>query len=254
MTATKPQQQPFEFTHIDGGGVNGDIQQSNVDLEDDAELKQRKKEMILAKQLERRQQQEAIRQKREEERARKAEELRQKEEEAAMKKLVEKNRKETIFQAYIDKKKQLNDESLTNYFGYPNSSLLNAKSKFYSTQRLKTTTPKQQPQQQHFAFDLKHNLLMDQFDQASIISDRSTSTTQQQQPQMKSKSMFLLTFMFSTPAHFIFVLWSIYTIFGVVVGVVIQFLRVLWVLYYISPSPTKVFDIIIVCYIYFLLY
>lgn len=223
MTATKPQQQPFEFTHIDGGGVNGDIQPSNVDLEDDAELKQRKKEMILAKQLERRQQQEAIRQKREEERARKAEELRQKEEEAAMKKLVEKNRKETIFQAYIDKKKQLNDESLTNYFGYPNSSLLNAKSKFYSTQRLKTTTPKQQPQQQHFAFDLKHNLLMDQFDQASIISDRSTSTTQQQQPQMKSKSMLLLTFMFSTPAHFIFVLWSIYTIFGVVVGVVIQF-------------------------------
>ena len=40
---------------------------------DSAELKQRKKELIMAKQLERRQQQEQIRQKLEEERARKAE-------------------------------------------------------------------------------------------------------------------------------------------------------------------------------------
>lgn len=191
MTATKQsfesyqqqQQQQVSGCHdgsIEAGGASSDGGES-------AELKQRKKEFILAKQLERRQQQEAIRQKREEERARKAEEMRQKEEEAAMKKLVEKTRKETIFQAYIDKKKQLQDESLTNYFGHPSSSLLSSKSKFHSTQRLKSSGTKQSAAQahQHFAFDLKQNLLMDQYDQASIISDRSTSTTQP--CQMKSK-------------------------------------------------------------------
>lgn len=202
MTAVKPPTTPQQLLfdlhqqqqqQLQNNGIDGDIEAGASSDGDSAEMKQRKKEIILAKQLERRQQQEAIRIKREEERARKAEELRQKEEEAAMKKLIEKTRKETIFQAYIDKKKQLHDESPTNYFGHPNSSLLSAKSKFHSTQRLKSsnTSSKQQQQQQaasNFAFDLKQNLI-DQFDQASIISDRSTSTTQQ----MKSKSYLSLT-------------------------------------------------------------
>jgi hypothetical protein len=148
---------------------------------DSAELKQRKKELIMAKQLERRQQQEQIRQKREEERARKAEEIRMKEEEAANKKMLEKTRKETIFQAYIEKKKQLENECQSGYhFGPPSqSNLLNAK-KFHSTYRLKSSNstsnfPKQQQQNK-----------FDQFDQASVISDRSSNLQyglQQQQQQ-----------------------------------------------------------------------
>lgn len=209
MTAVKPPTTPQQLLfdlhqqqQQQNNGIDGDIEAGASSDGDSAEMKQRKKEIILAKQLERRQQQEAIRIKREEERARKAEELRQKEEEAAMKKLLEKTRKETIFQAYIDKKKQLHDESPTNYFGHPNSSLLSAKSKFHSTQRLKSsnTTSKQQQAASNFAFDLKQNLI-DQFDQASIISDRSTSTTQQ----MKSKSL-LVFFWLSTCNSYILTL------------------------------------------------
>lgn len=211
MTAIKtPTSGGFDYSTPHGNnnsnGIDGDIDAgASSDGGDSAELKQRKKEAILAKQLERRQQQEAIRLKREEERARKAEELRQKEEEAAMKKHIEKTRKEQIFQAYIDKKKQLEDESLTNYFGHPSSSLISAKSKFHSTQRLKSTNANNHhhnnhhhnhhQQQSHFGFDLKQNLLLDQFDQASIISDRSTSTNQQQ---MKSKSFLF----FNHPFYF----------------------------------------------------
>lgn len=181
MTATKQHQ--FENYN---GGIDGDIEDSSGGGPDDSdELKQRKKELILAKQLERRQQQEVIRQKREEERARKADDLRQKEEEAALKKLIEKTRKETIFQAYMEKKKQLQEESLTNYFGHPNSSLISSKSKFHSTQRLKTTPTSSK--QQQLPFDTKQNLLLDQFEQASVISDRSSSITHQQPQQIKSK-------------------------------------------------------------------
>lgn len=157
---------------------------------DSAELKQRKKELILAKQIERRQQQELIRQKREEERARKAEEIRLKEEEAANKKQLEKTRKETIFQAYIEKKKQLENES-GYHFGAPPSanSLLNAK-KFHSTYRLRPSNstnnfPSQQQKQQQ----------LDQFDQASVVSDRSSNLVYNAalngpppQPMIKSKS------------------------------------------------------------------
>lgn len=166
---------------------------------DSAELKQRKKELIMAKQLERRQQQEQIRQKREEERARKAEEIRMKEEEAANKKMLEKTRKETIFQAYIEKKKQLENECQSGYhFGPPSqSNLLNAK-KFHSTYRLKSSNstsnfPKQQQQNK-----------FDQFDQASVISDRSSNLQyglqqqQQQQnitqPMIKSKRFLYLNY------------------------------------------------------------
>ena len=129
----------------------------------DCDLKQRKKELIMQKQLERRQQQEHIRQMREEERARKAEEIRLREEEAASKKQLEKSRKETIFQAYIDKKKQLSEETHTSYpFGgsvIAQNSLAQAK-KYHSTYRLKQPSGKQ-------PFDN---------DQASVISDRSTNT------------------------------------------------------------------------------
>ncbi|CAF0704892.1 unnamed protein product [Brachionus calyciflorus] len=137
-------------------GHEGDIDGSDGDSND---LKQRKKELIIQKQLERRQQQELRRMQLEEERAIKADELRQKEEEMAMKKLIEKNRKETIFQAYIDKKKQSEIESMTGCFGPPNS-LLNAK-KFHSTNRLR---PASKSNTQNI---LENN------DQSSLYSDRS---------------------------------------------------------------------------------
>lgn len=141
----------------------------------------------MAKQLERRQQQELIRLKREEERAKKAEELRLKEEEIAQKKLVEKTRKEIIFQAYIDKKKQLQDESLSGYFGHPNS-LLNAKQRFHSTHRLKQTNANKQVS------------LLDQIDQASLYSDRSSTTNQQygQQTSQMIKSKWKFFSLFSS--------------------------------------------------------
>lgn len=163
-------------------GIEGDIDGGSSDGGGDtAELKQRKKELILAKQLERRQQQELIRLKREEERARKAEELRLKEEEIQNKKLIEKVRKETIFQAYIDKKKQVQEESQSGQFGSPNPlSLLNAK-RFHSTHRLKQNSYSSKPngnliEQQH---QQQAKLMMDQFDQASLYSDRSANTNQQ---------------------------------------------------------------------------
>ena len=132
----------------------------------DGDAKQRKKELIIQRQLERRQQQELIRQQREEERARKAEEIRQRDEEAATKKQLEKSRKETIYAAYIDKKRQLQDEGQSAYhFGgskIAQSNLANAK-KYHSTYRLKPSTSNYNNSQQ--AFD----------DQASVISDRSSS-------------------------------------------------------------------------------
>ena len=156
------------------------------------DLKQRKKELIMQKQLERRQQQELIRQQREEERARKAEELRLKEEELAYKKQLEKTRKETIFQAYIDKKKQLQDESQTGYhFGTPSASLLNAK-KYHSTYRLK--------QSPSATFNQQQKQLIDQFEQASITSDRSANLRYNQQAagnqsqMIKSKCLLFIYF------------------------------------------------------------
>jgi hypothetical protein len=175
-----------------------DCSSSTSSDSDSAELKQRKKEMIMAKQMERRQQQELIRQKREEERARKAEELRVKEEEAANKKMLEKTRKETIFQAYIEKKKQSETECQTGYhFGPPSASnLLNAK-KFHSTYRLKSSNSNNNFTKQN---------QYDQFDQASVISDRSSNlqyginqqhqhinanNSMPPQPMIKSKSFLL---------------------------------------------------------------
>lgn len=150
---------------------------------------QRKKEIIMARQLERRQQQELIRLKREEEKARKAEEIRLKEEELNNKKMLEKTRKETIYQAYIDKKKQLEEESQCGAFGPPSSNLLHAK-KFHSTNRLR--------QQQHNTYSSKMNAnnldqqqfkqnMIDQFDQMSIFSDRSSSNQYAQSGMIKSK-------------------------------------------------------------------
>ena len=187
---------------------------------------QRKKEIIMAKQLERRQQLELIRIKREEEKARKAEELRCKEEELANKKQLEKTRKETIYQAYIDKKKQLEEESQCGSFGHP-SSLMNAK-KFHSTHRLK------QQQQQHHASSSKLNTaanldqqqfkqnMIDQFDQASIFSDRSSNQLygQQQQQAGMIKSKWTATLIkfrsilnfCNTLYYYFFILFSIFEI------------------------------------------
>lgn len=144
------------------------VKKIEIDDEDsDGDLKQRKKEMIIQKQMERRQQQEMVRQQREEERARKAEEIRQKEEEANNKKQLEKTRKETIYAAYIDKKKQLQDEGQSAYhFGgskIAQSNLQNAK-KYHSTYRLKASASNYNNSQQN-NFD----------DQASVISDRSSN-------------------------------------------------------------------------------
>jgi hypothetical protein len=182
-----------EADTLQNDGNDGDIDANSSDG-DSNDLKQRKKELIMAKQLERRQQQELIRLKREEERARRAEELRLKEEEAANKKLLEKKRKETIYQAYIDKKKQLETESTLNSFGLmPSQSLLNAKRNFYSTNRLKQTqiapSAYQQQHQQQF---------LDNFDQTSLYSDRSANpmmpNQQFAQPQQMMKSKLNLNF------------------------------------------------------------
>ena len=174
MTATTqnvPQQGKHQ--HLNRAKENCDDCSSGSDS-DSAELKQRKKEMI--------------RQKREEERARKAEEIRMKEEEAANKKMVEKTRKETIFQAYIEKKKQLENECQSGYHFAPPSSLLNAK-KFHSTYRLKPSNSTN-----NFTNQQKMNQQFDQFDQASVISDRSSNLqygliNQQQQQQQHNQPM-----------------------------------------------------------------
>lgn len=163
--------------------IDGDIDAGSSDGESSVDLKQKKKELIIARQLERRKQQEMIRIKREEERARKAEEQRLREEEAANKKLLEKTRKEVIFQAYIDRKRQMQEESQSGMFG-PNPSLLNAK-RFYSTQRLKQS-PSINNKLSNAAgntannnsgllkeYDHQKQSIIDQFDQASIYSERS---------------------------------------------------------------------------------
>ncbi len=181
-----------------------DVDNPADDDSSDGDVKQRKKEMILQKQLERRQQQEMIRLQREEDRLRKAEEIRMREEEAASKKNLEKTRKETIFQAYIDKKKQLQDESQTGYhFGgskIAQSNLANAK-KYHSTYRLKQAPATAQLSNNNFN-NSEFN------DQASMISDRSSSNVRyngpvqsssgggQQQTMLKSKLLILFLFYF----------------------------------------------------------
>jgi hypothetical protein len=155
---------------------------------DSFDLKQRKREMIIQKQLERRQNQELIRQQREEEKMRKAEEMRSREEEQQTRKQVEKMRKETIFQAYKDKKKQLEEESQTGSFGPPpsnNSNLLNTK-RFNSTQRLKATKASNQ--------NLNNNFDNNQFDTGSVCSDRSSLV--QQQNGVKSKFCFVFSYFY----------------------------------------------------------
>lgn len=142
-------------------------------------MKQRKKELIIARQLERRQHQELIRQKRENERMRKAEEIRMRDEEAAQKKMLEKTRKEVIFQAYIEKKKQAQDECSAAYFGGPpNSNLINAK-RFHSTLRLKQQSK------------LNNQAVIDQFDTGSPVGERSMLQNEQS-PSMKSKYLLML--------------------------------------------------------------
>ena len=191
----------------DGGqrALNGtDVLGSDSDT---VEMKQRKKEMIMARQLERRKQQELIRLKREEERARKADELRQKEEELNQKKMLEKARKETIFQAYIDKKKQLETESQQYQFGPPNNSLLNAK-RFHSTQRLRAKTSSNL-----LMMDTNVNSGQQQFDQISLYSERSSATAHQppQGPMVKSKCLltcFVVLFSFGFVLLFDFVLFQ----------------------------------------------
>jgi hypothetical protein len=183
------------------------LSNNNSDGESHGDI-QRKKEIILARQLERRQQQELIRLKREEEKARKAEEIRLKEEELNNKKMLEKTRKETIYQAYIDKKKQLEEESQCGSFGPPNS-LLNAK-KFHSTNRLKASKHQQQNNNNNnnYASNLeqqqfKQNMI-DQFDQVSIFSDRSSNNNQYAQSGMiKSKSCFFFFNFFSRFVSFL---------------------------------------------------
>ncbi|RNA38690.1 Calmodulin-regulated spectrin-associated 1 [Brachionus plicatilis] len=163
-------QRPDDANQLANDGHEGDLDANDADSFD---YKQRKRELIIQKQMERRQQQEMRRMQLEEERAQKAEELRQKEEELAVKKMIEKSRKETIFQAYIDKKKQSEVESMSGCFGPPNS-LINAK-KFHSTNRLK---PSAKSNTQN---------LFDQFDQASIYSERSATGHYSSNTMVKSK-------------------------------------------------------------------
>ena len=85
---------------------------SNEELlvEENSDEMERRKEMIIQRQIKRREQLELIRMKREEERARQADEQRMKDEEFNTKKQIEKTRKDAIFKAYLDKKKQMQDE------------------------------------------------------------------------------------------------------------------------------------------------
>ena len=71
---------------------------------------ERRKEMIIQRQIKRREQLDLIRGKREDERSKQAEEQRLKDEEFNMKKLIERKRKDAIFKAYLDKKKQMQEE------------------------------------------------------------------------------------------------------------------------------------------------
>ena len=191
LIAAKQQANDESNDNADQDGYEGEGASSDGDTADIL----RKKEIIMARQLERRQKQELIRLKREEEKARKAEEMRLKEDELNNKKMLEKTRKEIIYQAYIEKKKQLEEESQCGAFGPPNS-LLHAK-KFHSTYRLKTQQPPKMSannldqQQQQF----KQNMI-DQFDQASIYSDRSSNQPYAQQGMIKSKWNFWVSFSF----------------------------------------------------------
>jgi hypothetical protein len=184
ITATNllPSKQMFKTITTEATDDNSLLINNKLIEEDVDELKQRKKELIIAKQLQRKQQQELIRLKREEHRARQTEELRLKEEEIAQKKLLEKARKEIIFQAYKEKKKQLEEESQSGMFG-PQNGLANSK-RYHSTQRLK-----QSPSTNSFlnksnmSSNMNQNFL-DKFDQASLLSE--TSAHQQQQNMVKS--------------------------------------------------------------------
>jgi hypothetical protein len=84
------------------------IDEFNCKDEDEME---RRRELIITRQIQRKQEQEQIRLQREEERMRIVEEQRLREEESNTKKQLEKTRKNAIFQAYLDKKRQLIDEA-----------------------------------------------------------------------------------------------------------------------------------------------
>ena len=79
-------------------------------LSENSDEMERRKEMIIQRQIKRREQLDLIRGKREDERSKQAEEQRLKDEEFNMKKLIERKRKDAIFKAYLDKKKQMQEE------------------------------------------------------------------------------------------------------------------------------------------------
>lgn len=111
---------------------------------------QRKKEEFIRKQMERRQQAEEIRLRREEERMRLAEEQRKREEEVSFKKQVEKKRKEAIFQAYQEKKKQLQEES-GGILGKPRSTTTTTQA---TMRTIKSSPSTQRLQNNELNFDL----------------------------------------------------------------------------------------------------
>jgi hypothetical protein len=125
----------------------GNLNKKLIDKMDnhDDEL-QRKKEEFIRKQLERRQKAEEIRLKREEERVRLAEEQRLREEEQALKKQLEKKRKEAIYQAYQEKKKQLQDDS-GGIIGKPRSAM-------QTMRTIKSSPSTQRLQNNELNFDL----------------------------------------------------------------------------------------------------
>lgn len=87
-----------------------DIEANNSSLLHENEELEKRKELMMQRQIRRREQLELARLKRDEERLRLAEEQRLKDEEYNIKKQLEKTRKDAIYRAYLDKKKQMQDE------------------------------------------------------------------------------------------------------------------------------------------------
>jgi hypothetical protein len=176
--ATTVQQQQQQQQHIN----QLDEQLRNLILIDgfsnkDEDEMERRREHIITRQIQRKQELEHVRQRREEERMRIAEEERLKEEESIVKKQLEKTRKNAIFQAYLDKKRQIVEET----GGVMGKPLRKQMKNSASQQRI------QQQQQQHQQHH--HQLQLQQNDFDFEMNERVIQQQQQQQASSsKSKS------------------------------------------------------------------
>jgi hypothetical protein len=151
----------------------------------DEDEMERRRELIITRQIQRKQEQEQLRQQREEERMRIAEEQRMREEEANMKKQIEKTRKNAIFQAYMDKKKQLVDEA-GGVMGKPIRTVNKIKN---SASQHRLQQPQQlQLQQNDYDFEMNERTIQQATAQCSSKSKSSTVTGPTKFPSLETKS------------------------------------------------------------------